>query len=66
MEIGELKAGADGLQVRFFTAPDVTYVLETSPELRTWTPTATNTGPTAFGLKFLPGAEWQFLRAARR
>lgn len=66
LEIGELKAGPDGLQVRVVTASDMTYVLETSPDLRTWTPTATNTGPAVFSLKFLPGIEGRFLRAARR
>ena len=66
LEIGELKTGLDGLQVRIVTASDVTYVLETSPDLRTWTPTATNTGPAVSSLKFLPGTEGRYLRAARR
>ena len=66
LEIGELKTNPDGLQVRIVTASDVTYVLETSPDLRTWTPAATNTGPAVSSLKFLPGTEGRFLRAARR
>ena len=61
-----LKAGADSLLVRVFTASEVTYTVETSSDLRTWTPTATNTGPAEFSLKFLPGTEGRFLRAARR
>ena len=66
LEVGELKTGLDGLQARIVTASDVTYVLETSPDLRTWTPTATNTGPAISSLKFLPGTEGRFLRATRR
>lgn len=56
----------DALQVKFSTGPTITYTFEVSPNLIQWTPVATNTGPTLYNLKFIPGQPAQFIRAIRQ